>query len=105
MSFLAANASSDVLAQSLQVAGALCVLAGFAGAQFGLLTTQSRTYLLVNLVGSALLTVLAVAERQYGFLLLEAVWALVSAWSLLKLTRRHGPSGVRTGTRSARSPR
>ena len=89
MSVFAATASSDFLTQAVQVAGALCVLSGFAGVQFGVLKTESHAYLLVNLFGSAVLTGLAAAERQYGFLLLEAVWALVSAWSLLKRARGH----------------
>lgn len=73
------------LEQPIQIAGALCVLGGFASLQFGLMTAQSRVYLLANLVGSATLAVLAAVDHQYGFLLLEGVWALVSAWSLVKL--------------------
>jgi hypothetical protein len=77
----------------VQIAGALCVLAGFAAAQFGWLGTRSRLYLVLNLVGSAVLTVLAAADSQYGFLLLEAVWAVVSAWGLVEvLTGRVRPS-------------
>ena len=87
MFLFAANASSDFLAQAVQIAGAMCILAGFAGVQFDVLRTDSRTYLWANLVGSTVLTVLALLERQYGFLLLEGVWALVSAWSLVKHAR------------------
>ncbi len=69
--------------QLVQIAGALFVLAGFTFAQLGRVTHQSRGYLIVNLVGSVMLAVDAVIGRQLGFLLLEGVWALVSAWSLI----------------------
>jgi hypothetical protein len=41
----------------------------------------------LNLVGSVILAVLAWHEDQLGFLLLESVWALVSAWSLVQVLR------------------
>jgi hypothetical protein len=43
---------------------------------------HSRVYLALNLAGSLILAVLAWAERQWGFLLLESVWAIVSLWGL-----------------------
>jgi hypothetical protein len=73
------------MAQIIQIIGALIILGAFAGSQLGELPTDSRSYLVLNVVGSAILTVLAVVEGQIGFLLLEGVWALVSAWSLFVL--------------------
>jgi hypothetical protein len=70
--------------QLVQVAGALLILVAFAAAQFGRLDQHSLAYLWLNLVGSVILAVLAYAERQWGFLLLETVWAGVSAWSLVR---------------------
>jgi len=79
--------------QVVQVAGALLILVAFAAAQFGYLDQHSRSYLALNLVGSAILAVLAWYEDQWGFLLLETVWALVSAWSLFQVTRGRTPAG------------
>jgi hypothetical protein len=75
--------------QIVQILGSLLVLSAFAAAQRGALSTESRPYLVLNLVGSAVLTVLAWYEHQWGFLLLETVWALVSGWGLFRsLTHR-----------------
>ncbi len=63
------------------------ILAGFAAAQLGRLRVDSIAYLVLNLIGSIILAVLALAEQQWGFLLLEAVWAVVSAWSLARVAR------------------
>lgn len=92
MLIFAAMAGGEILAQLFQLGGALCILAAFTAAQFGFLRTGSRAYLILNLVGSVILTVLAAADRQYGFLLLEAVWALVSGWSLIALFRGREPA-------------
>ena len=67
----------------IQIFGALLVLAGFVLAQVGVLDQRRSGYLLANLVGASVLAVDAYVHEQSGFLLLEAVWALVSAWSLV----------------------
>ena len=68
--------------QLIQVVGALLILAGFAAVQFERMSPDSRLYLTLNLLGSIILAVLAYVESQWGFLLLEGVWAIVSAWGL-----------------------
>jgi hypothetical protein len=73
--------------QLVQIAGALLILSAFAAAQFGAMDPHSRVYLILNLVGSVVLAVLAWEERQWGFLLLETVWAAVSLWGLIRVRR------------------
>jgi hypothetical protein len=69
--------------QLIQIIGALLILAAFAAVQFDRMEPTSRRYLALNLAGSAILAVLALSASQWGFVLLETVWAIVSAWGLL----------------------
>jgi hypothetical protein len=69
--------------QLLQLTGAILVLAGFTLAQMRVLDPQSLTYLTLNAIGAAILAALAFEERQWGFLLLEGVWTLVSVAGLI----------------------
>ena len=81
------------MAQFIQVVGALIILGAFAASQLGEMPTDSRLYLLLNLVGSVILAILAVIEGQLGFILLEGVWAVVSGWSLfVVLGEEAGPA-------------
>ena len=78
--------------QVIEVVGALFILSAFVLAQVGRLTTASLVYLLLNLVGSGILAVVAAVDGDTGFLLLEGVWAAVSAFALAKLLVRRQPA-------------
>lgn len=79
--------------QVISLIGSMAILAAFGASQFKRLETTSVMYIVLNFVGSAILTVVAIVERQWGFLLLEGVWALISLWSLVKALRG-GATGV-----------
>ena len=71
------------MSQLVQLAGALAILAAFAAAQLGRLEVCAWPYLWLNAAGAWVLALDAWHERQWGFALLEGVWALVSAAGLL----------------------
>ncbi len=73
--------------QVIQVVGAVLILIAFTAVQLDRMRPDSRVYLALNLVGSAILAVLALLGSQWGFVLLEGVWAVVSAWGLAATLR------------------
>jgi hypothetical protein len=89
---MAAGEGGGLGYQLVQIAGSLLILGGFAAAQAGRLSIDSASYLVLNFVGSAILAALAWIDQQWGFLLLEGVWALVSLWSLTQLMRGRAPT-------------
>ena len=70
------------MSDTLQIVGAVAILVAFVAVQRGLIDPSSYPSLVLNLAGSGLLAWLAFAEHQWGFLLLEASWAVVSAVGL-----------------------
>lgn len=73
--------------QAVQIAGALLILAAFVLAQRKAIDTSSPVYLVLNVAGATALAIVAAFDRDWGFLLLEGVWALVSAWALASVVR------------------
>jgi hypothetical protein len=71
------------MSQAVQIIGALAILAAFVAAQVSIFDVRSRPYLWLNFLGAFVLGIVAWHERQYGFLLLEIVWTIVSAWGLV----------------------
>ncbi len=71
----------------IQIIGAILILVPFVASQRGVMSAGSLTYLWLNLLGATTLAVLAAIGNDWGFLLLEGVWAAVSAWTLIERAR------------------
>lgn len=80
--------------QIVSVLGALAILLAYAANQFRFIGPMNLSYALLNFVGSLVLAVVAVIEVQWGFILLEVVWALVSLWGIITILR--GSASPRT---------
>jgi hypothetical protein len=70
--------------QTVQIAGTLLILVPFILAQLGRVQPSHKVYTLLNLLGSTILAVQAGQAAEWGFLLLEGVWALVSLIAIIR---------------------
>jgi hypothetical protein len=64
-----------MLLQILSVAGALMVLTAYALIQNGIWRELDPGYLALNILGSLMLGIVAIADQRVGFILLEFAWA------------------------------
>jgi hypothetical protein len=70
--------------QLVSVLGSLLVLVAYVASQFGYLSAKGLAYAFANIVGSGILAVVAALETQWGFLVLEGAWALVSLVAVVR---------------------
>ena len=71
----------------LQIVGALLIVGAFAAAQIGWVRPNDLRYLLANLVGGAVLAVIAALGGEPGFLITNGFWVLISLWGLAQAVR------------------
>lgn len=79
---------SDNLSTLVQLAGSMLILVPFVLVQARRLRPESAGYVWPNLVGSTVLALDAWHGHQWGFLLLEGTWAVVSLLSLRRTGAR-----------------
>jgi len=64
-----------MLLQVISVVGALMILTAYGLNQSGVWRELHGGYLALNIVGSLLLGIVAIADQRAGFILLEFAWA------------------------------
>jgi hypothetical protein len=82
------------MSELLQWTAAIVVLAAFALSQWRVWSVLSYRYLVCNFVGGVGLSAAAALSHQWGFVVLELVWGLVAARTIL----------VRLSGRGVRAP-
>jgi hypothetical protein len=78
------------LYEIVQITGSVVVLVAFILSQTGRLSPSGLKYLALNAAGSGVLAVIAVFGREWGFLMLEAVWSLISAVGVYRVLTGRG---------------
>ena len=73
--------------QAISVVGSVLILVAYVANQRGTLPASSTAYSAANFLGSAILSGVAVLNRQLGFIVLEGTWALVRLDSLIRSGR------------------
>jgi hypothetical protein len=73
----------------IQIVGALLNMGAFALLHFEIAPSSALRYLIPNWLGSVLLVASAYVDRQWGFLMLEGAWVIVTGYAIaLKATGR-----------------
>ena len=72
--------------QSSSLGGAFLVLSAYALQSFVPARRYHGLYLLLNLTGATGLLLAAWQNKQYGFIILQAFWIIISLVGLIRLT-------------------
>ena len=76
-----------MIVQAVSLVAACVVLFAFYMQQQGAWQSTEPRYLGCNFVGTAVLTVVAWIGSQWGFVLVEAIWSIVSLRGLVRSLR------------------
>ena len=75
--------------QFISIIGAVLILVAYAALQLNRLRADTIAFQMLNLFGGVFLCITAVSLRQYGFILVEGLWAILSGVGLWRvITRR-----------------
>ncbi len=90
------------MGQVVQLVGAALILSAYVSASRQRIRFDSVQFLAMNTLGAAILAVVAAVNRDFGFLLLEAVWAWVSFRGLRRAMRASAKAKAKPGKPTGR---
>jgi len=70
--------------QAFSFVGALLILVAYAGHQLKWMDSRQAGYNIMNALGSTILSYIAFHPFQFGFVVLEVTWAIISVYALFK---------------------
>ena len=68
--------------------GVFQILLAYALNVAGKISNTSLTFILLNLVGAAMACIASILIEYWPFIILEAIWTLVSLYSLIKFNKK-----------------
>jgi len=77
-----------VFYQIISLIGAILILVAYGALQLNRLAPETITFQTLNLFGGIFLCITAVTLRQYGFILVEGLWAVLSVVGLWRVVTR-----------------
>lgn len=80
------------IGQLIQIVGALLNMSAFALLHFELASSSAFRYLVPNFLGSVVLSTSALIDQQWGFLMLELAWGVVTAHAIAGRLRQTRPA-------------
>lgn len=79
------------LAVFVEFVGSIGILVPFALFQLGRMSQHGLWYLITNAAGSVLLTIVAALTGQWGFVILQGVWALAACYGIIRWRPQQTP--------------
>ncbi len=82
------------LNQASGLLGAVMVLSAYFLLQTSIVNNTSYPFLILNLLGGALLFIASAVTGQLGLILLEGTWTAISFYALMKKIKQKSAAGI-----------
>lgn len=73
--------------RAISIVGMLLLVVAYVANQRGVVSADSRRYLLANAVGAGMLAAYSAKIDEWVFVVLEAFWCFAAVWTLAQVKR------------------